>query len=48
LTLRYLLAECERQPELTELRELFDELDVMARLDEMNTRKLGAAGERDR
>jgi aminoglycoside/choline kinase family phosphotransferase len=41
LTLRYLMAECERQPELAALRKLFDELDVMARLDERNAQALG-------
>jgi aminoglycoside/choline kinase family phosphotransferase len=41
LTLRYLMAECERQPELAALCKLLDELDVMARLEEKNAKALG-------
>lgn len=46
LTLRYLIAECERQPELATLHNLLGDLDVMARLEEENARTFGEAGER--
>lgn len=45
LTLRYLMAECRRQPELAALGGLLDELDVMARLDASNERTLSQPGE---
>jgi len=41
LTLRYLIAECARQPELAALGKLLGELDILARLDEKNTQVLG-------
>ena len=44
LTLRYLIAECERQPELAALGKLLDELDVMARLEEKNAQTLDRLG----
>ncbi len=45
LTLRYLMGECERQPELAALGNLLEELDVMTKLQEKNTRSLGDVGE---
>jgi aminoglycoside/choline kinase family phosphotransferase len=45
LTLRYLMGECERQPELAALGNLLEELDVMKKLQEKNTRSLGDVGE---
>jgi hypothetical protein len=44
LTLRYLMDECERQPELAALRNLLEELDVMTKLQEGNKRSLGDVG----
>ena len=44
LTLRYLLGECERQPELTGLGDLLEDLNVMARSDELTTQRLGDPG----
>ena len=44
LTLRYLMGECERQPELAALRDLLEDLDVMAKLQEKNTQSLGGIG----
>lgn len=41
LTLRYLMRECERQPELDELGALLDDLDVQARLAERNAQTFG-------
>ena len=41
LTLRYLMSECERQPELAALRSLLQDLDVMAAL---QTRRLQSPG----
>lgn len=46
LTLRYLQGECARQPELAELAQLLEDLDVMARSNEQTERRLGAAGGR--
>ena len=40
LTLRYLMAECARQPELAPLARLLDDLGVEARLAERNARAL--------
>ena len=47
LTLRYLMAECERQPELAELGKLLEELDVVASLDERNAQTLDSIEERN-
>lgn len=44
LTLRYLMAECARQPELAALGGLLDELDVMARLEASNERMSNQSG----
>jgi hypothetical protein len=44
LTLRYLMGECERQPGLAALRNLLEDLDVMAKLQEKNTQCLGGVG----
>jgi aminoglycoside/choline kinase family phosphotransferase len=43
LTLRYLMDECGRQPELAALGDLLEELDVMRKLQECNMRSLGDA-----
>jgi aminoglycoside/choline kinase family phosphotransferase len=48
LTLRYLRAECERQPELGSLGRLLDDLDVMARLEQNDTRARTHLQERNR
>ena len=48
LTLRYLRAECERQPELGSLGRLLDDLDVMARLEQNDTRARTHLEERNR
>ena len=45
LTLRYLMNECEHQPELAALRNLLEDLDVMAKLQEKNAETLGGIGE---
>ena len=47
LTLRYLSAECARLPELAFLGSLLADLDVAAKLDESNARRLADAGERN-
>jgi aminoglycoside/choline kinase family phosphotransferase len=44
LTLRYLMDECERQPELAALGNLLEELQVMRKLQEKNARDLDDAG----
>jgi N-acetylmuramate 1-kinase len=41
LTLRYLMSECERQPELAALRSLLQDLDVMAELQKKNPQSPG-------
>ena len=46
LTLRYLMAECKRQPELAALGNLLKELDVMTKLQEKNVQSLANVGER--
>lgn len=43
LTLRYLIAECQRQPELAGLGELLQDLDVMAVVQTSNQRALAEA-----
>jgi hypothetical protein len=43
LTLRYLIAECQRQPELAGLGELLQDLDVMAAAQTSNQRALAEA-----
>ncbi|NIP47324.1 MAG: phosphotransferase [Gammaproteobacteria bacterium] len=45
LTLRYLMAECERQPALAALRQLLDDLDVIAKLERNNARTLARLAE---
>jgi aminoglycoside/choline kinase family phosphotransferase len=40
LTLRYLMDECERQPELAALRAILDSLEVQTRLEEKNAQTL--------
>ena len=45
LTLRYLMAECQRQPELAALGNLLEELEVMTKLQEKNMQSLGGVGE---
>ncbi len=44
LTLRYLMDECGRQPELAALGDLLEQLDVMRKLQEGNMRSLGDTG----
>ncbi len=44
LTLRYLMDECGRQPELAALGNLLEELEVMRKLQERNSRGLHDAG----
>jgi len=44
LALRYLMAECERQPEMAALGNLLEELEVMRKLQERNTRGLHDVG----
>ncbi len=45
LTLRYLMGECARQPELAALRNLLQDLDVMAELHEKDVQRPGAGGQ---
>ncbi len=45
LTIRYLMAECARVPELAPLCALLEELDVAAKLVESNARRLDRSGE---
>jgi aminoglycoside/choline kinase family phosphotransferase len=47
LTLRYLLDECERQPELVPLRDMLEDLNVMARSNEKTLQQLGDAEGRE-
>lgn len=48
LTLRYLIAECARQPELAALGTLLEDLDVMDKVLEMNRRHLDSDGGQQR
>ncbi len=48
LTLRYLMAECARQPELAALAELLEDLDVMETLHHINQQHLDSGEEQDR
>jgi hypothetical protein len=45
-TLRYLIAECQRQPELRALGNLLEDLNVMERLQERNDRIFDPSGAR--
>lgn len=47
LTLRYLLGECQRQPELAALHTLLEDLDVMAKLQQSNERALDSSRDDD-
>ena len=48
LTLRYLMAECARQPELANLARLLEDLDVMEKLHNISKRHLERGEEQDR
>ncbi len=48
LTLRYLMAECARQPELADLAKLLEDLDVMKKVHDINKRHLDSGEEQSR